>query len=91
MSQLKFCLKTFETSSLLYVSVRKGYILAIILFEYLLLYPNAKRGPKLFRGRKNFKGARALYPLLSSAYGLPSGVTFLQQCFKPGLVEPAKF
>jgi len=35
MFQLKFCLKTFETSSLLYVSVFKCSILAIILFEYL--------------------------------------------------------
>jgi len=32
--QLKFCLKTFETCSLLYVSVLKCSILAIILFKY---------------------------------------------------------
>jgi len=34
MFQLKFCLKTFETYSLLYVSVLKCSILAIILFKY---------------------------------------------------------
>jgi len=44
MFQLKFYLKTFETSSLLYVSVLKCSILAIILFEYLLLDQSAGRG-----------------------------------------------
>jgi len=34
MFQLKFCLKTFETCSLLCVSVLKCRILAIILFKY---------------------------------------------------------
>jgi len=33
MLKLKFCLKTFETYSLLYVSVLKRSILAIILFK----------------------------------------------------------
>jgi len=31
MFQLKFCLKTFETSSLLYVSTKKGNIVAVLL------------------------------------------------------------
>jgi len=34
MFQLKFSLKSFETCSLLYISVLKCSILAIILFEY---------------------------------------------------------
>jgi len=34
MFQMKFCLKAFETCSLLYVSVLKYSILAIILFKY---------------------------------------------------------
>jgi len=58
MFQLKFCLKTFETCcSLLYISVLKCSILAIILFEYLLLDPSVKRGLKLFRRLKNSRGA----------------------------------
>jgi len=47
--QLKFCLKTFETCSLLYISVLKCSILAIILFEYLSVDPSAKRGPQIFQ------------------------------------------
>jgi len=49
MFQKKFCLKTFETCSLLFISVLKSSILAISLFEYLLLDPSAKRGLKLSR------------------------------------------
>jgi len=42
---MKFCLKIFEVYLLLYVSVLKCIILAIVLFEYLLLDPRVKRGP----------------------------------------------
>jgi len=42
MFQLKFCLKN-ETFLLLYISVLNCSILAIILFEYLLLDPSAGR------------------------------------------------
>jgi len=68
--QLKFCLNTFETCSLLYVCVLKFSILAIILFECLLFDPSAKRGPKLSRGLKNFRCARATCPLFSAPMGL---------------------
>jgi len=73
MFQLKFCLKIFETCSLLYVSVLKCSILAIILFEYLLLDPNAGGG-------QSVQWARG--PLTSRTYGLSLGVKFIQQCFK---------
>jgi len=42
-------MKTFETYSLLYVSVLNCCILVTILFEYLLLDPSARR-PRLSRG-----------------------------------------
>jgi len=43
MFQLKFNLNTFVNHSIFYVCVLKCSILAIILFEYLLLDPNAWR------------------------------------------------
>jgi len=62
--QLKFCLKTFETCRLL-----KCNILAIILFEYLVLDPSAKRGHKLSREVKNCTDAQAPCPLLPAPMG----------------------
>jgi len=41
---MKFCLKTFETCLLLYVSVLECSILAISLFKYEELHPSARRG-----------------------------------------------
>jgi len=63
MFHLQFCLKTFETCSLLYVSALKCSSLAIILFEYMSLNPSAKREPKLSGD------ARALCPLLPAPGG----------------------
>jgi len=60
--QLKFYLKTFETFSLLSISVLKCSILAIILFEYLLLNPSAKKGPKIVQGAKKFQGCMRSLP-----------------------------
>jgi len=58
MLQLKFCLKFLEICSLLYVSVIKCSILAIILFEHLLLDTSAREAPNCSREKaKNFKGA----------------------------------
>jgi len=81
MFQLKFCLKIFETCSLLYVSVLKCSILAIILFEYLLLDPSVKKRPKLSRGLKILEVHEPSAPYFRT-YGPPSGVTLIQQCFK---------
>jgi len=61
MFQLKFCLKIFETSSLLCVSVLKCSILAIIFFEFLLL--------NLSAGRGKIVQARAPCPLLLAPMG----------------------
>jgi len=69
MVQLKFCLNTFETCSLMYVCVPIFSILAIILFEYMLLDPSAKRGPILSRGLQNFRGARSPCLLLPAPMG----------------------
>jgi len=80
--RLKFCFKTFETCSLLYVSVLKCNILAIILFEYLLSDPSAKRGAQIVQKAKKFQECTGPLPLTSRDYGTPSGVILIQQCFK---------
>jgi len=74
MFQLKFCLNIFETCLLLNVCILKFSILAIILFEYLLLDPSARGGPNC-PGAKKFQGCTSTLPLTSRAYGPPTGVT----------------
>jgi len=83
MFQLKFCLKTFGTCSLLYISVFKSSILAIILVEYLLFDPSAKKRPQIVQGAKKFQGnmspPSSYFPRL---WDTLSGATIIQQCFK---------
>jgi len=76
MFELKFCLKTFETCSLLYESVLKCCILATILFEYLLLDQSAKGLQIVQRELKNSRRARSL-PFTFHAYGSRLGVALI--------------
>jgi len=83
MFQLKFFLNAFETCSLLYVCVLKFSILAIILFEYLLLDPSANQeGAQLVHGAKKFQRCTNPCTLILAPMGPPSSVTLMQQCFK---------
>jgi len=72
MFQLKFRLKTFETCSLLYVSVLKCRILAIFCLSICYYIQVPRRGPNWQRG-KNFQGCTGPLLLTYRAYGLPFG------------------
>jgi len=65
-----------------YISVLKYSILAIILFEYLLLNPSAKRGIQIVQGTKIPEVHETPFLLLPPPLGLPSGVALIQQYFK---------
>jgi len=83
MFQLKFYLNTFETyCSLLYFSVHKFSILAIVLFEYLLLDQRAKRWFKLSRGLKISGVHESPVPYFPRHVAPSCYVTLIQQCFK---------
>jgi len=55
MFQMKFCLKTFEPCSILFVSVLKCSILAIILFNISNLDASARGAKTVQGGRKKFQ------------------------------------
>jgi len=83
MCQVKFCLNTLESCTLLYVCVLQCSILAIILFEYLSLDPSAKKNPKLYR-RIKFEGCTSALFLTSRAYWPPSGSGVARGGTRPG-------